>query len=64
MKGLNSSEYRDYLKVVGEVALVRTTHGRCKDGNRCEECPVTENYICETYETKDNIQIGMSQHKN
>lgn len=48
MKGLNCSEYKEYLKMVGDVAPVRATHGRSKDGNRCRHCPTTETYISES----------------
>lgn len=37
-KGLSSSEYKDAIKLQGNVAPVRALHGRSQDGHRCRHC--------------------------
>jgi len=48
LDGLTDSEFRDYLKMVGDVAPVRGTKGRSRDGNRCRHCSTNENYVFES----------------
>lgn len=46
--GLSTSEMKDALKMIGDVAPVRALPGRSKDGTRCRHCSDTENYVPET----------------
>ena len=41
-KGLSSSEWREALKLQGNVAPVRAIHGRSLDGTRCRHCSEKE----------------------
>jgi hypothetical protein len=48
IEGITDSEFKDYLKMVADVAPVRGVHGRSKDGIRCRHCSTTENFVVET----------------
>jgi hypothetical protein len=48
LEGISDAEFKDYLKMVGDVAPVRGIKGRSKDGIRCRHCSTNENFIIET----------------
>lgn len=48
LDGLTDSEFKDYLKMIGDVAPVRGIKGRSKDGNRCRHCSTNENFSFES----------------
>jgi hypothetical protein len=47
-QGLTETEFKYYLKMINDVASVRSLHGRSKDGHQCRHCSDTENYVSET----------------
>jgi hypothetical protein len=48
MEGLIISEYKDSMKMIGDVAPVRSNPGRSKDGTQCRRCSSAENYVYES----------------
>ena len=47
-QGLTETEFKYYLKMINDVASVRSLNGRSKNGHQCRHCSDTEIYVYET----------------